>query len=227
MDKVKPNLEKPFSIEAYEAGAEFCDVQGEKYRIIATDRKGDYPVVALLMDGESELVRVFNTNGRCKSIQLFEILTEPTHREDGTPLDISPLPEVEGWRFEYRGKGWDNDGGKCHYITFIDIDVWDRNPSDAGYAPRGEESIHYAEAFPIAKPTTIEDLFADGPVCYLHSKNGGFHQVLGVSDDRFAIRHKSKWSLLKDVASWDYYRYSNSPLTKWEDAKPFVGKEGE
>lgn len=145
MDKVKPNLKKPFSIEAYEAGAEFCNAHGNKYRILATDIKGNYPVLAILTGGEFGLV-LLNTDGRRGSIQLFETLPETT--------------------------------------------------------------------YPVAKPTTIEDLFADGDVCYI-------------------IRPKGSWVHLwarpcsVNFKRWEQsnYRYSNSPLTKWEDAKPFVGKE--
>ena len=83
-----------------------------------------------------------------------------THREDGTPLDIDPLPEIEGWRFEYRGRGW-NSEGKCNYIcTYIAGNDW-------AYKVKKDKKTdaiagsHYAEAFPVAKPTTLEDLFPE------------------------------------------------------------------
>ena len=145
-------------------------------------------------------------------------------REDGTPLDIPPFLEVKGYKGKYLNgeefqKKW-KEGMMWSYFM-EPCRIW-RSPITG--RPAGG-CKHYILYTPITKPTTIEDLFAEGTVCYLHSKNGGFHQVLGVSDDRFTIRHNSKWSSLKDITSWNYYRYSNSPLTKWEDAKPFVGKE--
>ena len=37
MDNPQPNLSKPFSIEAHEAGAKFCTRSGSKARILCTD----------------------------------------------------------------------------------------------------------------------------------------------------------------------------------------------
>lgn len=39
---------KPFDLEKAKAGAEVCTRDGRKVRIICTDAKGNYPIVALV-----------------------------------------------------------------------------------------------------------------------------------------------------------------------------------
>lgn len=223
MKKVKPNLEKPFSIEAYEAGAEFCNADGYKRRVLAVDVPGGSPIIAC--DEHGHIFR-FGMRSDSTGLDLFEILPEPTHREDGTPLDIPPLPEVDGWRFEYRGKGWGDDGNECTYLYTSDKGVFWQYALGLGSTPGGKEKLHYAEAFRVAKPTTIEDLFADGAQCWIHYNSNSVYLVTSVFPSG-EIGTRIDAGFKPSHFSRKHCRYSNSPLTKWEDAKPFIGKGGE
>ena len=222
MDKVKPNLEKPFSIEAYEAGAEFCNADGYKRRVLAVDVPGGSPIIAC--DEHGHIFR-FGMRSDSTGLDLFEILPEPTHREDGSPLDIPPLPEVEGWKGVYLNsedlkREWANGMMWSCFMEFSNR--WGRPMTSH---PQGD-CEHYILYTPIAKPTTIEDLFADGPVCWVHNKDGGVRIVNFVSNDKDHVYFSDpvSWFSLDRLSELGS-RYSNSPLTKWEDAKPFIGKE--
>lgn len=56
---------KPFDIEKAKAGHPVCTRDGRKARIICFDVKGDdYPIIALIDDGESEYTRYYNKKGK-------------------------------------------------------------------------------------------------------------------------------------------------------------------
>lgn len=76
---------KPFDLEAAKAGKPVCTRNGRKARIICFDtiNKGNYPIIALLEDKESEAIFYYNKDGKCNV---------------GTELDLMMLPEKkEGW----------------------------------------------------------------------------------------------------------------------------------
>lgn len=63
MGEKKLNL-KPFDLEAAKAGKPVCTRDGRKARIICWDKKGNYPIVALIQDNEnSEHIEYYTENG--------------------------------------------------------------------------------------------------------------------------------------------------------------------
>lgn len=63
MEEKKLNL-KPFDLEAAKAGKPVCTRDGRKARIICQDKKGNYPIVALIQDNEnSEHIEYYTENG--------------------------------------------------------------------------------------------------------------------------------------------------------------------
>ena len=63
MEEKKLNL-KPFDLEAAKAGKPVCTRDGRKARIICWDKKGNYPIVALIQDNEnSEHIEYYTENG--------------------------------------------------------------------------------------------------------------------------------------------------------------------
>lgn len=63
MEEKKLNL-RPFDLEAAKAGKPVCIRDGRKARIICWDKKGNYPIVALIQDNEnSEHIEYYTENG--------------------------------------------------------------------------------------------------------------------------------------------------------------------
>ena len=63
MEEEKLNL-KEFNLEAAKAGKPVCTRDGRNARIIFWDKKGDYPIVALIQDNEnSEHIEYYTENG--------------------------------------------------------------------------------------------------------------------------------------------------------------------
>lgn len=63
MEEKKLNF-KPFDLEAAKAGKPVCTRDGRKARIICWDKKGNYPIVALIQDNEnSEHIEYYTENG--------------------------------------------------------------------------------------------------------------------------------------------------------------------
>lgn len=75
---------KPFNLEAAKAGAPVQTRCGEKARIICFDRKRDFPIVALIGDGE--FVECRAVDGACYS----------DGRENSRDLVMAPTKR-EGW----------------------------------------------------------------------------------------------------------------------------------
>lgn len=63
-EKVCASNLKPFDLEAAKAGKPVCTRDGRKARIICWDKKGNYPIVALIQDNEnSEHIEYYTENG--------------------------------------------------------------------------------------------------------------------------------------------------------------------
>ena len=89
MEENKLNL-KPFDLEAARSGKPVCTRDGHKARIICFDRRGPYPIIALIDDGDLEIELSFFANGSYMS-------------ESGSGHDLMMLPEKhEGWVNVYR-----------------------------------------------------------------------------------------------------------------------------
>ena len=90
-DKEKCNL-KPFNLEAAKQGKPVCTRDGRKARIICFDKKGDYPIVALVNDyNKEEYIKSYDKFGK-KFIN------------GETTDDLMMLPEKkEGWINIYKG----------------------------------------------------------------------------------------------------------------------------
>ena len=85
----KSNL-KPFDSKAAKSGKPVCTRDGRKARIICFDmiNKGNYPIIALLNDGQYEYAFYYSKDGKCNV---------------GIDLDLMMLPEKkEGWVNVYR-----------------------------------------------------------------------------------------------------------------------------
>ena len=85
MEENKMNL-KPFDLEAARRGKTVCTHDGRKARIICFDRKGKYSIVALINEGEEELLFNYNNDGYFNG------------EDDASGYDLMMLPEKkEGW----------------------------------------------------------------------------------------------------------------------------------
>lgn len=77
---------KPFDFEKANQGAEVCTRDGRNARIICFDRKGSYPIVALIEAGDSEETRHYDING----------CYHPNGSTDGLDLMLVTKKQ-EGW----------------------------------------------------------------------------------------------------------------------------------
>ena len=167
----------------------------------------------------------------CKAHSNFEYKTYPvaifetTHREDGTPMDIDPLPVVEGYRVEYvRGEDMPNDG-QCSKVFYYDEIGGDWLGSIVENV--GRDRQHYARIFKIAQPTTLADLVGeDGQkVVWVISEyriGDKFHTGFSAS-----VEHKDgKLTGIDGECVNEHIdcgtRWSNSPFTAYEDANEFT-----
>lgn len=91
-EKVCASNLKPFDLEAAKAGKPVCTRDGRKARIICWDKKGNYPIVALIQDNEnSEHIEYYTENG------IFSNGGNEKNR------DLMMLPEKkEGWVNVYK-----------------------------------------------------------------------------------------------------------------------------
>lgn len=94
MEEKKLNL-KPFDLEAAKAGKPVCTRDGRRARIICWDKKGNYPIVALIQDNEnSEHIEYYTENG------IFSNGGNEKNR------DLMMLPQKkEGWVNVYNSLG--------------------------------------------------------------------------------------------------------------------------
>ena len=145
-----------------------------------------------------------------------------THRADGTPLSIDPLPEVGGYRVEYSGLGVVGDGEFDGYAFF------NLNDNKPKWRVKHRQQIvqkyahnHYARLFKIAQPTTLADLVGKHGQnnVWLHTEtNGSISSAIDCRDGKIHyVDGKTIECLIKYA-----YRWSNSPFTSWADAKEFV-----
>lgn len=94
MEEKKLNF-KPFDLEAAKAGKPVCTRDGRRARIICWDKKGNYPIVALIQDNEnSEHIEYYTENG------IF------SNGGNGKNRDLMMLPQKkEGWVNVYNSLG--------------------------------------------------------------------------------------------------------------------------
>lgn len=94
MEEKKLNF-KPFDLEAAKAGKPVCTRDGRRARIICWDKKGNYPIVALIQDNEnSEHIEYYTENG------IFSNGGNDKNR------DLMMLPQKkEGWVNVYNSLG--------------------------------------------------------------------------------------------------------------------------
>lgn len=88
MEEKKLNL-KPFDLEAAKAGKPVCTRDGRKARIICWDKKGNYPIVALIQENENlkrEISRleIIEHDNRA-SIKKLELLTDKIKEYNSNP----------------------------------------------------------------------------------------------------------------------------------------------
>ena len=142
-----------------------------------------------------------------------------THRADGTPLSIDPLPEVEGYRVEYFGRGMSDLGDADRFIYIKDgCKSWFKGHYEH---PGGNESNLYARLYKVKPPTTLADLVGKHGQnnVWLYSEAGSIAQVK-VSLTTSKRIHIDSWSV-KDNAEQGK-RWSNDPFTTWEKANEFI-----
>ena len=119
--------------------------------------------------------KVASVHGRLDRSSIVAIFQD-THRADGTPICIDPLPDdvmFEGYRVEYAGEAMQSLDGADAYITSSRRSEWDENFTTL--EPNGCEGIFYARLFKIAQPTTLAQLVGeDGQkVVWLHTESEG------------------------------------------------------
>jgi len=86
---------------------------------------------------------------------------QDTHRSDGTPLSIDPLPEVEGYRVEYFGQHlFPEYMGEATGYCIYACGKWHTHLSKEDKKPGGS-ALHCARLFKIAQPTTLADLVGE------------------------------------------------------------------
>lgn len=141
-------------------------------------------------------------------------------------LDTSNLPD--GWKAEYRGKGWTNNGNPCLYGYIIDSGHQKLNTEKR--TPEGAKGFHYWELIPPAevpweRPSDVpEDArwFRPGESEFLYAPLS--FDSKGVYFSTFSDGRKAHYS-------WDdlqkYWKHSSRPFDKWEDGKPCTKKGGD
>jgi len=160
-----------------------------------------------------------------ESFKLPVAIFKDTHRADGTPLSIDPLPEVGGYRVEYSGLGVVGDGEFDGYAFF------NLNDNKPKWRVKHRQQIvqkyahnHYARLFKIAQPTTLADLVGKHgqKVVWLHAEDGCLTQAIiaGTPCQPLTLRGADeKWHEVVDLMD---SRWSNNPFTTWANANEFV-----
>jgi len=150
-----------------------------------------------------------------------------THREDGTPLEIPELPEMPNnvERVEYFGTGMKHeDIGDADTYIFYDREWNHVDILETGGAvnrPSGNNHHYFRVWYKKEKPapTELSDLIGEDG-----------QKIAYLIDERQKV---VPFQLYKQYEDWkdddfdkiklkDYYRWSNSPFTKYEDANPFI-----
>ena len=143
-----------------------------------------------------------------------------THRADGTPLSIDPLPEVSGCLVEYYGQNLlpGHMGPAIGYCIFIGGQWKWQIVKDS--LPAGLDN-HYARLYKIAQPTTLADLVGKHGQnnVWLHTSSEGVFAAL--VDFRDGKIHHIDGKTMKCLIKYAY-RWSNDPFTKYADAKEFI-----
>jgi len=166
--------------------------------------------------------KVVSVHGRLDRSSIVAIFQD-THRPDGTPLSIDPLPEVEGYRVEYAGLG--NVGAKkIDGYAFLNLTdnkpKWRMNIHNPD-AVHNASHNHYARLYKIAQPTTLADLVGKHGQnnVWLHtSSEGAFAALVDFRDGRI---HYVDGKMIECLIKYNY-RWSNDPFTKYADAKEFI-----
>jgi hypothetical protein len=143
---------------------------------------------------------------------------EDTHRADGTPMEIHPIPNIDGYeayyssfniliisrkmRFWQENKGW----SQLTEITDVNVDKY------MGY----EHSIVYSK---IAQPTTLEDLFENG-CCWVHYDHTEESVMVTGTKGELVFLDGEYWSMsgFKEAN----HRWSFKQATPYADANEFV-----
>jgi hypothetical protein len=160
----------------------------------------------------------FNYSGTSHPVAIFE--DTHTHRPDGTPMEIEELPDEKEYKFTYY------TGGK---ITGKPYGYIRHNPLGKGWsdvmpgAPNGAAPWHYALAYKIAQPTTLEDLVGkDGQkAVWIIAEDGDVSQcqVCTSLKNLFIKGGDDKWCNRMELKD---SRWSHSPFTAYADANEFV-----
>lgn len=114
---------RPFDLEAAKAGKPVCTGDGQKARIICFDRKGLYPIVALIEYGDKdERIGAFSNEGRTDIYEMRDV-------------DLVMLPEKhEGWINIFDPSGKDNSS----YLATCGCVVYKtKEAAIAGAVPHG------------------------------------------------------------------------------------------
>jgi len=145
---------------------------------------------------------------------------QDTHRPDGTPLSIDPLPEVEGYRVEYKGVCITPDHVTDEVLIYDHVNkIWIRYPSV--WQPNEVINSHWCNLYKIAQPTTLADLVGKHGQnnVWLHtSSEGAFAALVDFRDGRI---HYVDGKMIECLIKYNY-RWSNDPFTKYADAKEFI-----
>jgi hypothetical protein len=122
---------------------------GREAGIYSNDNGGKYPIHGWINYCGERHPKAFTEEGR------FYGVGEESPDDLVNIPEYPPLPEVEGGRLEYRGKGWTNGGKPCDYYCFemlSGVTEWTKCFNKK--APSGYPEVHYAEFIPDT-PTTV------------------------------------------------------------------------
>lgn len=109
---------KPFDLEKAKQGAPVCTRNGQPARIICWDKKGKYPIAALVDYGDSEEFMTFAINGRFNSI-----ISKSDH-------DL--------FMVERKHEGWVNIY-KNNHCEWVDCEIFKTEEDAKSHTYKGEE----------------------------------------------------------------------------------------
>ena len=166
---------------------------------------------------------------------------QDTHREDGTPIYIDPLPEPpEGYRVEYFGQRLLQEymGEATGYCIYV-CDKWHTHLTEEDKKPGGSVQ-HYARLYKVKPPTTLEDLVGDDGqknfylisdidtnVTWPTQSIAGYEEFGSVNVMIECVRPPRDKDIALRFVPISYadtlgYRWSHSPFTTWEKANEFI-----